>query len=277
METEQNTTTTPTTPVSSVSMSPSSQPAHTSRLPLALFNTTPMAVVVGAAIIAGAILWSPTRTPIAQPSPTQTTDAKPAIAVDSSKVKVDNEPFIGNADAPVTIAFWTDYQCPFCKAVEYGGIPQIPTQPAFPDIIKNYVDTGKAKIVFKDFPFLGNDSITAALYGRAVWELYPDQYFLWRTAMYKAQDQEGDQGFGDAASIDILNATIPGFNAAKITAAVAAKGAVYKTAIEADQQEGTSFGVNGTPGTIIGTQFVNGAQSYAAFAAAIDAALAAIK
>ena len=115
----------------------------------------------------------------------------------SSKVHVKDvvtagEPYLGDPNAPITIAFWSDFQCPYCKSFETGGIPQIPTPAAMPEIIKNYVDTGKAKIVFKDFAFLGPDSSTAALYGRAVWNLYPAQYMKWRTAMYQAQDGEND-------------------------------------------------------------------------------------
>lgn len=128
--------------------------------------------------------------------------------VDSKDIAAASNPFIGKADAPITIAFWSDFQCPYCKAFEVGGVPQIPTPAAFPDIIKNYVDTGKIKVVFMDFTFLGNDSVTAALYNHAVWKLYPDQYFAWRTAMYVAQDQEGDQGFGNADSIDQLDAKV---------------------------------------------------------------------
>ena len=245
------------------------------------FNT-PVAVLLAGLIIAGAVLWTGGfgHSNTSTTGTTGTTATQPqtgAVAVDSSKVNTTDEPFIGNPNAPVTMAFWTDYQCPFCKAVEVGGVSQIPTPAAFPDIIKNYVDTGKVKIVFKDYPFLGNDSITGALYGRAVWKLYPKLYFTWRTAMFKAQDEEGDKGFGNAATIDKLDATIPGLDAAKIAADVKANGATYQKAIEADKAEGLSYGIQGTPGTIVGTQLVNGAQPYANFKSAIDAALAAVK
>src|SRR6185295_15016671 len=82
--------------------------------------------------------------------------------VNVKDVKITAEdPFIGKANAPLTMVYWSDYQCPFCKAVEVGH-PQIPTQPSIPMLIKDYVDTGKLKIVFKDYPFLGQDSIAAA-------------------------------------------------------------------------------------------------------------------
>ena len=116
--------------------------------------------------------------------------------VDIKDVKTDGDPYIGKADAKVVLAYWFDYQCPYCKAVDVGGIPQIPIEPAMPVLIKEYVDTGKLKIVFKDFAFLSEDSTTAALYENAVWNLYPDKFYEWHEAMFRAQDEEHG-GFGD--------------------------------------------------------------------------------
>jgi protein-disulfide isomerase len=241
-------------------------------------NLVPLAIIVASVIIAAAILYAraPAASNTVQPTQQQQAAASAAPSqapVDIKKVKIDGEPFIGQANAPVTMAFWSDFQCPFCKAFEVGGVPAIPTPPALPDLLKNYVNTGKLKIVFKDFPFLGNDSITAAEYGRAVWDLYPNQYFAWRTAMYTAQDQEGDQGFGNEDSILKLSATIQGIDANKLKAQVASKKAAYDAADAADKAEGSAMGVNGTPGFIVGTQLISGAQPTATFTAAIDALL----
>lgn len=229
----------------------------------------PAAVVIAGLFIAGAVYWNG-----AHPSAGTGTVTPTPTAVDVKNVKIAGDPYIGKADATITIAFWTDYQCPYCKAVEVGGVPQIPTVAALPDVIKNYVDTGKVKIVFMDFTFLGQDSITAGLYGRAIWKLYPDKYFDWRTAMYKAQDQEGDQGFGNAASIDKLNATIAGLDAAKIAADVKANTATYQAALDADKAEGQKVGVDATPSFLIGTKLLKGAYPYDNLKAAIDEALA---
>jgi protein-disulfide isomerase len=216
----------------------------------------PAAVVVAGVFIAGAVIWSGSHpgTPGTGTSPTATANIK--------DVKTDGDPYIGQASAPITIAFWSDFQCPFCKQFEVNTLPQI---------IKDYVDTGKAKIVFMDFAFLGNDSITGAVYSHSVWKLYPAQYFAWRTAMYNAQDQEGDQGFGDAASIDKLDATIPGLDAAKIAADVKANGATYQAQADADKAEGQKQGVNATPSFVIGTQLIQGAYPYPTFQQALDA------
>jgi protein-disulfide isomerase len=229
----------------------------------------PAAVIVAGLFIAGAVMWSGSH-PAGQ---TGTGTAPAALAVDIKNIKTDGDPFIGQANAPVTIAFWSDFQCPYCKAAEVGGVPQIPTPPALPDIIKNYVDTGKVKIVFMDFVFLGKDSVTAALYNRSVWKLFPSQYFAWRTAMYTAQDAEGDVGFGNAPSIDKLDATIPGLDAAKITADVTANTAVYQAMVDSDKAEADKVGVSATPSFVIGQELIAGAYPYAKFQASIDALL----
>ena len=201
------------------------------------------------------------------------TATAPTVAVDIKDVKTGSDPYIGNANAPVTLAYWSDYQCPFCKAVEVGGVQGITVGASIPTLIKDYVDTGKLKIVFKDYPFLGNDSITAALYEHAIWKLYPNKFYTWRDAMFTAQDAEGDTGFGNAATIDALIKKIPGLDDAKIKADIAANTATYQKEIDADRAEGTSFGITGTPGFITGKTLIPGAVDLSTFTAAIDAQL----
>lgn len=228
----------------------------------------PISVVAAGLLIAGAVFWNGSHPATAPQGGTQ-----PAKEADIKNVKMDGNPYIGSATAPVTIAFWSDFQCPYCKAFEVGGIPQIPLAPAFPDIVKNYVDTGKVKVVFMDFTFLGKDSVTAALYNRAVWKLYPTQYFAWRTAMYTAQDAEGDTGFGNAVSIDKLDATIAGLDAAKIAADVTANTVTYQAMVDSDKAEAQKAGINATPSFVIGKQVIAGAQPYKSFQSALDALL----
>jgi len=62
-------------------------------------------------------------------------------------------PILGSENAPITIIEFGDYQCEACYHWFHNTRA---------DIIDNYIETGKAKLVFLDLPFLGRDSITAA-------------------------------------------------------------------------------------------------------------------
>jgi protein-disulfide isomerase len=198
--------------------------------------------------------------------------APQAANVNIEDVDIAGDPYIGDENAPVVLAYWSDYQCPYCKAVEVGGVPQIPIDPSIPVLIEEYVNTGKLKIVFNDYAFLSEDSNTAALYGRAVWELYPTKYYEWREAMYKAQDEEHG-GFGNEASILTLSRKIAGIDANALKAKVAEKSDEYMALIDADREEGSKFGIVGTPGFITGKTLIPGAVGPEEFKAAIDAQL----
>lgn len=217
---------------------------------------TPIAIVIAGALIAVAayVALAPKTASVSQGRQPQ--------AVNIKDVKIAGNPYIGKENAPVTMAYWSDYQCPFCKQFETDTLPTLKTK---------YVDTGKLKIVFKDYPFLGNDSITAAEYEHAIWKLYPAQFFAWREAMYKAQDDEGDQGFGDAASIDqLITSQFSAMNDAKIKADIAANKSTYDAEIDADRTEGANFGIQGTPGFITGKTMIPGAVPLVQFTSAID-------
>ena len=216
----------------------------------------PIAVVVAGLLIAGAVVWNGSRSD-------ESAGADTTPAADIKNVKMDGNPFIGEADAPVVIADWSDYQCPFCKNFETQTLPQI---------MKDYINTGKVKIVFMDFAFLGPDSTAAGEYNRAVWKLYPEKYGEWRTAMYNAQDAENG-GFGDAESIDKLNATIAGIDVASVKDDIRANKDAYQAMMDADKTEAQKIGINATPSFVIGTEVIQGAYPYPTFQAAIDALL----
>lgn len=222
----------------------------------------PAAIVIAGALIGLAVLYSGGGAASTGGNPTAA--EKPNVA----KLDISNSPYIGDKNAKVVLVAWEDFQCPYCKAVEVGH-EQIPTQPSMPILVKDYVDTGKIKIVFKDYAFLSEDSVTAALYGRAMWDLYPAKYYEWREAMYEAQDEEHG-GFGNEATILALSKKIAGVDAAALKARVAAKTAEYTALMDADKAEGTKYGVSGTPGFITGKTLIPGAVGIDQFRAALD-------
>jgi len=225
--------------------------------------------VPGAIIIAGIIIGISLIAALSPATGAPGGGGTAAKDADIADVEIAGLPFIGAENAPAVMAYWSDYQCPFCKAFEVGGVEGIPNPAVLPVLIKDYVDTGKLKVVFKDFAFLSEDSTTAALYGRAVWELYPQKYWEWREAMYHAQDEE-HAGFGDEASIVALTKKITGIDSAAVKAKVAGKTADYMLAIEADKAEAGEFGINGTPGFVTGKTLLPGFMELAQFKTAIE-------
>jgi protein-disulfide isomerase len=217
---------------------------------------TPVAVLLGAIIIALAFAFGTGGKP--------TADGGAEAVVDINDVKTENAPSVGSPTAPVTIAVWFDYQCPFCKRFELETLEQVFT---------DYVATGKVRIVYKDFQFLSSDSMDAAVFARAVWDAHPDRFHDWFKAVMTAQDEEHG-GFGDLASVAELSRTVNGIDVDRVLALVNDNRATYEAAIAADRAEGQSFGITGTPGAIIGTTVIAGAQPYTSVKALIDAELA---
>ncbi len=194
---------------------------------------------------------------------TNTAGTTAGATVDIADVDLADHPYIGEEDAPAVMAFWSDFQCPFCKRFD---------QTTLPTLVSQYVDTGKLKIVFKDFAFLGEDSQTAAIAARAVWEASPKNYYPWMKAMYEKQDDENG-GWGKKDDIIALTGTVSGIDADKVSKLMDDNKTEYQTAIDADRAEGSQLGVRGTPGFIIGNQLISGAETASVFTAAIDAVL----
>jgi protein-disulfide isomerase len=223
------------------------------------------AIVTCAAMIAIALVL------ILRPAPTTPSAAQPTTpaataTVDSNNVHTAGEPFIGSATAPVTIAYWFDYQCPFCKQNELTTMPEI---------VSNYVDTGKVKIVFKDYAFLGSDSQTLGQYGRAVWAVDPAKFGAWHDAIFAAQGTENSGWATQKEILSVTNTVLGSAESQKVAQLVATNGDTYQAEMDADKAEAGTFGIQGTPAFIIGTQEITGAQPYAQFQAAINAALSA--
>src|SRR3989344_1747752 len=58
------------------------------------------------------------------------------------KVSIDDDAVLGDKNAPITLIEFSDYECPFCKR----HFDQV-----YSEIRKNYIDTGKLKLVYRDF------------------------------------------------------------------------------------------------------------------------------
>lgn len=218
----------------------------------------PLSIVVAGLLIAVGIYFGGVH------SAPQAQNGQQKDAVKPLPLTTEGDPFIGNPDAKLTIYYWTDFQCPFCKQFE---------QTSLQNVVKDFISTNKAKLVFKDMQFLGQDSFDSALIARAIWELYPDKYYVWREGYYAKQDDEKDQGFGDAASVLAYTKTVSGIDADKVKAKVDEKAAEYQKLLAADSQQGHTNGIKGTPGVIVKDAIAQNPLDYPALKALIESKL----
>lgn len=190
--------------------------------------------------------------------------------VSVSSIEVENEPMIGQQDAPVTMVYWGDFQCPFCKQFE---------QQAFSQLLQNEIKEGTVRVVFKDFAFLGQDSTTGSIASECVWnqvgQSNPQAYWDWHSMMFQNQDGE-NSGWGNQTDIVAATGNVDGADADKLRSCMNNQGSQMQQEIQKDRTQGGSVGISGTPGFVIyktgsdtGKQIV-GAQPYSQFQSIIS-------
>lgn len=72
----------------------------------------------------------------------QIISTRAADSLETATANLDDDPVLGNPNAPVTLVEFSDYECPFCQR----HFKQV-----YPSIKKDYIDTGKVKLVFRDY------------------------------------------------------------------------------------------------------------------------------
>jgi protein-disulfide isomerase len=180
------------------------------------------------------------------------------------QVQLGKEFSLGRADAPVTVVEFNDLQCPFCARFHAT---------TFPEIKKNYIDTGKVRFINRDLPLddLHPQAIRAANAARCGGE----QNKYWEVAAKIIENS----GSLSPQSIDQY-AKLAGVDMKKFQSCM--ESGRNLDAIRESAQAARALGVSGTPSFVIGRvtgdtldgQIYVGALPYASFDAAIKGALA---
>ncbi len=169
-------------------------------------------------------------------------------------------PYLGNPEAPITIVEFGDYQCFYCNKFFHDTEGQIHD---------NYIKTGKAKMIFKNFVIIGQDSVTAAHAAHCAneqgkfWEYHDTLYNNWNGENNGWASAENQLRFAQEVGLDI----------AKFSECTASN--KYKESIQATTDEAQSLGLSGTPAFfVIGPNNkivkIPGAQPYDVFVKVLD-------
>ena len=170
-------------------------------------------------------------------------------------------PILGNPLAPITIVEFGDYQCHQCYNWFHNTKPMI---------MRDYIETGKANLVFVDFAFLGKDSPKAA---QATY-CADDQNMYWEyhNSLYNSQESKIDSGWASSERLKAfafnLNLDMELFNEC-------IDSEKYSKRIQYNSQQARDNGVRGTPGFfIVGSDYdqqqIGGAQPFSVFKRILD-------
>jgi protein-disulfide isomerase len=164
-------------------------------------------------------------------------------------------PAMGNPDGDVTIVEWFDYQCPYCKKIA-------------PDLAQVVKEDGKIRLVYKDWPILGDASKYAARLVLAA--KFQGKHAAAHQALISHKGR-----LTDSVTDEVLAKA--GVDVAKAKADLDARGKEIDALLARNNEQAEAFGFNGTPSYIIGTFRVPGGLSVELFKRAIADAREAAK
>lgn len=174
-------------------------------------------------------------------------------------VELGESPFKGDENSTVTIVEFSDFQCPFCGKFYTDSLALIE---------KNYIDTGKVKLVYKDFPLsnIHPQAQKAAEAARCVGSQLGDKgYFEMHNKLFENQESLSIENYKKwARGLKV--------NGAKFDKCL--DDGEFASAVKADFDYGTQLGVTGTPAFFINGKIISGAQPYSVFEQIIEAELA---
>ena len=168
-------------------------------------------------------------------------------------------PLLGSPNAKITIIEWGDYQCTYCHAFHQNTKDQL---------IQQYVETGKANFVFRDFPLNGADSVLAAEASYCAndqgkyWQYHDELYYNWGGERTGWVNQKSLDQFATNISLDVTQ-----FDKCVNTRK-------YEQKVLDNQRFGEVIGINGTPSFIIfsdkNVTKILGAQPFSVFKQVLD-------
>lgn len=187
------------------------------------------------------------------------------IAFSVEDITFEDQSFWGDPDAPVTLVEFVDFKCPHCKTF---------TEQIIGTLEPEYVDTGKVKIVIVNYPFLGLDSMTAALAAETMFKMAPEAFRDFVKAIFGVQQAMSYTWATPELMADLAVLVAPEIDREEFLRHI--RNRTYDDEVKKDLALVQSLGVTGTP-----TVYINGNlvldRSYPSIVNIIEAELQALE
>lgn len=183
---------------------------------------------------------------------------------DANKPKVvqgdytDDDAVLGDKNAPVTIVEFSDYECPFCKRHFTQTLPMIK---------EKYIDTGKVKLVFRDYPLPFHNPLATqqAIAAECVKDQAGDaKYYEYHDLIFETT--RSNNGMEKSQLYDLAEKV--GVNGDEFKTCLDTE--KFKDEVAKDMKDGQAAGVTGTPAFIINGKLISGAQPFSTFEKIIE-------
>ncbi|MGH7090527.1 MAG: DsbA family protein [Stellaceae bacterium] len=169
---------------------------------------------------------------------------------------------LGKAEAPITIFEYASLTCPHCAEFD---------QDTFPEVKKNWIDPGKAKLVFRDYP-LDQYALKAAMVAHCA---PPDRFFAFIDVLFREQANWAAAGNADQVTEALSRiARLGGISEQKFNTCIADK-ALSDRILNERLVAQNQYGVDSTPTFFINGKKIVGALPYDQFSKDLNAAAAA--
>ncbi|MFD1849684.1 DsbA family protein [Oceanobacillus bengalensis] len=176
---------------------------------------------------------------------------------------IDGQPTLGDLDAPVTVVEFGDFKCPSCKA--WG-------ENIYPQLVSDYVDTGKVKFSFINVLFHGEESKLASLAAESVYKQNPEAYWEFHKALFKEQPSVNhDSSWVTTEKILEVASGVSGIDTDKLKTAIESNSEMNE--VNKDTELVTEFDVQLTPTIMVNETMIEDPFDYEAIKKAIDDAL----
>ncbi len=188
----------------------------------------------------------------------------------ADSVTLEDRPFLGDEDAPVTIVSYEDFFCPFCAAYNNPDVAQeVGANTAFQEIKENYIDTGEVKYYYANLPVVGGDrpavasECIASQSNEAFWDFHEWHFenFNHLRELYQENPEEYDSElFSFAEDSNINQSEFERCYNNQETSQL----------VQQLAQEGQNLGASATPTVFIEGEMIEGAQPYSSYETVIN-------
>lgn len=175
---------------------------------------------------------------------------------------IEQQPTMGETDAPVSIVEFGDYKCPSCKA--WG-------ETVFPQLEKEFIQTGKASFSYINVLFHGEESTLAALASESVYKQDPDSFWAFHNAVFAQQpetQQHDNQWVTPEKLVEIAKETAPEIDLKQLEEDIKTEGTIEEVKKDVDLVK--EFNVEVTPTIIINGVVVEDPFDYDAIVSLIE-------